>query len=84
MRNLIFLSCFIGASLVFGTDNSAFQPNEAEKVTVDSSLIVVVGKVLAGERFRISRIQGNFASLEKEDGTSVPGWIQLKYLRSAQ
>lgn len=66
-----------------------FMPHRGDLVQarVDSDLFTgtqVIGHVSRGDRFRVVDIQGDWISLQREDGTAVRGWITVSNLEAAQ
>lgn len=56
------------------------------EILADSNLYTgnqVVGKVLKGEQYTVSKIQNGWVSLKKDDGTVLPGWIQMQKIKVA-
>lgn len=74
---------------VYGTATCTFDPTADLKlgvlvvVTVDSNLMsgtTIVGKVSAGEKYRITAVQKPWAALATLDGKALKGWIPMSSL----
>lgn len=79
-------SCPVYATATCTHGQTALQVGSLVDAIANASLYsgsTVVGAVAKGDKFHITQIQDQWASLQKLDGTAVRGWIQLSDLELA-